>query len=374
MLADTRFYTGEGTRAHPPVHYGKTHAPAMAARGYAAIQITPSEKTPGTWDGSSWRHTPGWNKAGVPDGVTLKAFASGPPCSVGVVLGPQGDAEQTFLVALDIDVLAPAVAAEIMALAQAQFGAAPVRFGRRPKCLLLLRCADPIGKHTSGGFRLTGDAANASAHRVELLAAGQQFVAFGRHPCGVDYEWHGASPADTAPSDLPLVTRAQVLDFLAECDRIMLAAGGVLRSAPVCLGTPSASDGGAGLAGNVGLYAGTLALIEAIGRDLGKRGDKRDIRCPFSDEHPNRADEGAALLPGGGVRCLHSTCEGRRSSDFREQLELLAHGAGLDGQAIFRQAAARAEFSAPPIPTIPAGEDSFYFDTKMAPLRPPAPR
>ena len=61
-------------------------------------------------------------------------------------------------------------------------GDAPVRFGQAPKRLRVYRTAEPFTKLSTAGYRLPGDEPGAKAHKVEILAAGQQFVAYGVHP------------------------------------------------------------------------------------------------------------------------------------------------------------------------------------------------
>jgi hypothetical protein len=99
---------------------------------------------------------------------------------------------------------------------------------------------------------------------------------------------------------------------------------------------------------NLPQYAAVLALSEALWPRLQTarrcraalggpvfKTVKVDIRCPFADDHPNRGDEGCALLSGGGVCCHHATCDGRRTDDFVARLKELATEAGLDGKAIY---------------------------------------
>ena len=83
--------------------------------------------------------------------------------------------------AVDIDVrhaeLANAINRRVVALA----GDAPVRFGQAPKRLRVYRTSQPFPKLANSGYRLPGDQPDDKPHRVEILGAGQQFVAYGIH-------------------------------------------------------------------------------------------------------------------------------------------------------------------------------------------------
>ena len=88
-------------------------------------------------------------------------------------------------------------------------GHAPIRFGAPPKALLPFCAAEPFDKITSRWFALPGEdwtVAGFRGHRVEILGAGQQFVAFGRHPRGTFYRWTRGSllhyHASTSPRSI----------------------------------------------------------------------------------------------------------------------------------------------------------------------------
>ena len=56
-----------------------------------------------------------------------------------------------------------------------------------------------------------------------------------------------------------------------------------------------------------------------------------DVLCPWHADHPERGDEGAAYIIGGGYKCWHGTCEGRR---FKDVLRWLAEVKGEDINAL----------------------------------------
>jgi hypothetical protein len=109
------------------------------------------------------------------------------------------------LVGIDIDVLDPDLAYRICSLVERRFGATLMRVGRWPKRLLIYRTDVPFTKMSIAGA-------------VEVLAAGQQFVAFGLHPdTGRAYHWPlGDTPLDVSLSDLPPVDAAGCEELLAE--------------------------------------------------------------------------------------------------------------------------------------------------------------
>jgi hypothetical protein len=322
---------------------------ALSTRGWRVIPIVPVDKAPGAWTGDRWFNPSGWQHAAVPSPAKIATYQSWPPCGIGIVLGAQGDASRSFVIAVDVDVYAPKLADEIEALAHTVLGSAPVRFGQRPKRLLLYRCSDAIGKLYTAKYSLPGDGAIAKGHRVEVLGTRKQCVVYGTHPCGQDYEWIDGSPASLAPCELPLVSRDTLQRFLVKSDRILLNAGGTVKSPFKPRQYPSR---GSRRDANLPLRAGLFALLDATGRVLGRRGDRVDILCPFMDEHSDRADTGTALLAGGGIKCHHTTCDDvRKTEDFIAKLKDLAAEDGLDGTAIFDAAAhpkqleiARAEF------------------------------
>ena len=55
-------------------------------------------------------------------------------------------------------------------------------------------------------------------------------------------------------------------------------------------------------------------------KTLGDGRQMLNILCPFHEEHPDRADEGAAYFIGGGFLCFHGHCDGRTFTDVRTRL------------------------------------------------------
>lgn len=125
------------------------------------------------------------------------------------------------LVAVDIDVLNEAVAERLQSVLEERAdGLPPLRFGRRPKRLLLLRVlGDDFETFKSGSW--IDDEGNPA--RIEILAKGSQFIAHGIHPdTGKLYEWaDGVDPGNIAVADLPTISEASLREFVqmdAECE------------------------------------------------------------------------------------------------------------------------------------------------------------
>lgn len=131
------------------------------------------------------------------------------------------------LAGADIDIPVPALAAKVEALAIAELGHTPLRrIGRAPKSLLLYRTATPLPKMETPELLLP----DGTKVQVEILGAGQQFVAYGIHPdTGADYEWPEAGPDVVPLSDLPEVTEAALRGFLTGAVALLRAAGGLTQ-------------------------------------------------------------------------------------------------------------------------------------------------
>ncbi|MFT8247232.1 bifunctional DNA primase/polymerase, partial [Roseomonas sp. BN140053] len=128
------------------------------------------------------------------------------------------------LLAVDIDVLLPGLAEEIEELALRLFGETPLRrIGQAPKLLLCYRTTEAAAKVTTPEFRLP----DGGKAQVEILAKGQQFVAYGIHPLTqTDYDWPHSGPDVVPLQQLPLVTTSGVEVFLAAAEVLIRKAGG----------------------------------------------------------------------------------------------------------------------------------------------------
>jgi len=179
-------------------------AAALAANGYRPVPILAGSKRPPITD---WQHF---------------EFAQGcerrfGDCGAGVLLGD--------VVALDIDVDdADAAAAieqatlEIVGLGDA--ATIPRRIGRAPRVLIPFRTAHPFSKLKSKSYQMCSN--NSAAH-VEVLASGQQFVAYHVHPdTRLPYQWNGGGDLIAVPRDaLPEITERQAQLVIASANEIL---------------------------------------------------------------------------------------------------------------------------------------------------------
>lgn len=89
-------------------------------------------------------------------------------------------------------------------LAVDRLGDTPLRFKQSPKRLRLCRTEVAFPKIASRDLVQPRDQSGDKSHKAELLAYGQQFVAFGIHlDVGLPYTWPNSSQLDLDRQDLP---------------------------------------------------------------------------------------------------------------------------------------------------------------------------
>lgn len=165
--------------------------------------------------------------------------------NTGIVLGHS-------LVAIDVDVRDPCLAAELQDMAMSLGDGPPlVRIGKAPKTLVLYRTGRPLQKRSTpkawaADIPQDGRAKELS-NQVEVLAAGQQFVALGVHPeTGRAFRWvpNDRSPLDVPLSGLPMIDLVKLDAYLNQAAQLMAAAGMVAKTgaAPVYQGAPYAAQ------------------------------------------------------------------------------------------------------------------------------------
>jgi RecA-family ATPase len=165
-------------------------AEQLNANGYAPLPIPRGQKGPRV---SGWRSKT-FTPADFPDG-----------CNIGIRCG------DNQIAAMDIDVLDESAAAELVREWTSRHpGDWMLRTGQAPKVLL------PFRFTTTGQHKQTADLG--ALGKIEVLAEGQQFVAFGMHPdTGQPYTWAGLDPTDRllgVAEHLPLIAPDAVSDFL----------------------------------------------------------------------------------------------------------------------------------------------------------------
>lgn len=179
--------------AHTP--FMRLHGARVADAGFSIVPIAAGQKWPGEYANGRWWHLKGWEAqalAQTPEPL-IDIWANYPGCGVGIVCGGH-----SRVIAVDIDVLDAEISGAIRRTFEERLGVTPlVRVGKAPKVLLVYRCTEKMEK--------------LSYQPIEVLAHGQQFVAYGVHPdTGLPYAWPVEAPDETPVDSLPLVTPAQV--------------------------------------------------------------------------------------------------------------------------------------------------------------------
>lgn len=128
------------------------------------------------------------------------------------------------LIGIDIDVLDHQHAHRVTCIATEMLGMTPAcRIGRAPKILLAFRTDQPFDKIQTPEFHML----DGTVARVEILATGQQFVAFGIHPdTKAPYRWPERSPLDVPLNELPPVTKERCAAFIAAAEKYLRKVGG----------------------------------------------------------------------------------------------------------------------------------------------------
>ena len=179
------------------------HGKTLIENGYNIIPIPPKSKGPG-FDG--------WQKTKSTKSLLAEWLNDG--------MGDYGIGILTkYTVAVDLDIRDEKIVKKVIDYIEMLLGEAPIRVGNAPKTLLLFGVDEPFRKMKTGKYADEwGD-----DHEIEVLADGQQFVAFGLHKdTGRPYEWTSEqNPLNTPADDLPKIDQAQIKDiftyFLGLC-------------------------------------------------------------------------------------------------------------------------------------------------------------
>jgi hypothetical protein len=78
----------------------------------------------------------------------------------------------------------------------------------------MYQTSEPFGRLRIAGVRGQANTDSYEKHLVEFLGTGQQFLVFGIHPCGANYEWTSDMREVLADSLTP-VTKEKALAFRA---------------------------------------------------------------------------------------------------------------------------------------------------------------
>jgi hypothetical protein len=156
-----------------------------AARPTPASEVKQFGKIPSEYTANGARGIKGWQSRDITP-ADLERWSRDRRLSLGI--------RASAVRAIDVDIDDAARAAEVAAVI-AQHAALPKR--TRSNSAKFLQAFDLRGRHKKRRIVTSRGA-------IEFLADGQQFVAAGRHPSGVRYEWEGG-----LPSDIPVLTSEQ---------------------------------------------------------------------------------------------------------------------------------------------------------------------
>lgn len=179
---------------------------ALVDRGYEIVPIKHGKKAP---------MLPGWQdiRAGHED---VDRWASNGHRDGGIGILCRN------VVAIDIDCHDKSLNHMLLDWLKDNVGAGPVRVGQKPKCIMAFRVDEPMTKIRSAEFASPDCTRNA----VEVLATGQQFVAYGIHPgTQQPYSWPVTHLADTPREKLPVITREQAQSFVAQFEKLAAQRG-----------------------------------------------------------------------------------------------------------------------------------------------------
>lgn len=186
----------------------------------------------------------------------------------------------------------------------------PRRFrGNTGKQLLAFICEDNLSKVI---VRLK----DREKEQVEMLATGQQFIAYGRHSSGVNYEW---DDKDGLPQGFPEISGelvAKILEGIAEQwgDEVVNMGAGARRSREDSDDT---------------IFDEIAHQLDEDGLSLGYGPESQYfIECPWKAEHSSDSgiSETAYFPKGtrgyemGHFKCQHASCSKRTDADFIEEL------------------------------------------------------
>jgi hypothetical protein len=165
--------------------------PELLQLGYDIIPIAHGTKMPGNLEG--------WTRIKADREMLRKWILHYPNGGVGVLT------ENTP--AVDLDIHDVTIVGKMQKFTEELLGKTARRVGKAPKLLMVYRTDTPFRKITSAEYYDELE----TKHRVEILAHGQQFVAFAEHPdTKRPYEWVSSVPlSQIPPRKLPTITEAQ---------------------------------------------------------------------------------------------------------------------------------------------------------------------
>lgn len=184
----------------------QTHGPRLAELGYDPVPIKAGTKHPAA---KGWQNTDYGALLETPQG---RRIFSG--YGVGV--------KTKSASAVDADSPSEWLVGKVRSWCVDNIGSTIARIGQPPRELLVYRTDTPFKKLKSDTFV----SPDGNEHKVELLADGQQFVAYAIHPgTGEPYYWPGQELVDTPKSALSFITQKHGFALIDYFNRTCAAEG-----------------------------------------------------------------------------------------------------------------------------------------------------
>lgn len=194
-------------------------APRLAANGFEPVPVIPGQKRPrpSKWDGGGWAER-------------AHQFADD---FTGIIA--------RYTPAVDIDVSDLALVREIEGIVfdvlDCHERPPPARVGMAPRRLLVFRSEEPFGKLQTAEYALPSDPVidgKPKRSKVEILADGQQFVAYAIHPnTGEPYTWNGGGdPLGMRRADLIPLEQEQAREIIRRAEELLSRHAGGAPKAP----------------------------------------------------------------------------------------------------------------------------------------------
>ena len=205
-----------------------------------------------------------------------------------------------------------------------------------PSCAIAFRYdGEPFGKGSRAFITPGGHEA-----KIELLAAGQQYVVAGMHASGFPLRWRRlGARRDSLPvaTELPSLVGLDAANTLLDAiyDLVIERGGKPSEKAAASSRCGRATDTTPPwrLAPDQDpFYLRLLAegYLRGEARPYGAKGLKVDMACPWEKEHGERPESGTVYFIGGGFRCQHNSCAERRWPALLEFLRGLWGDADVD--------------------------------------------
>lgn len=177
------------------MQYFKSYALQLLRNGYQPLPVQPGYKYP-----KGLMH---WETLEINEKFIKRLLDSKPQVEgygVGIRCGE--------VIGVDIDVTEEEIVSGLKDWCFANIGPAVCRVGKAPKALLVYRTEENLKKQFSAQYKNFLD----QNQKIEILAKGQQFVAFATHPdTSKPYTWtNSKSILSTIYKDLPLITKDKI--------------------------------------------------------------------------------------------------------------------------------------------------------------------